>query len=329
MDVTPLVIFVLLINCAAVTPDRLVGGKRVQKGQFPFFVQILFNDEPTCGGSLIHSSWILSAGHCFFFTDNEREEMISNNTINAVMGTNRLYTQTLEISHYFRKSINRIILHKDYHECYDNNKIRLVAKYDIALVKTEQPFSMSKHIYTVKVPNVGQGISVCRRKAVLIGVGVTSFEGHKSSHVLYAETKLYNKRSLKLPEWFMSSTLLLTKAVWDRHHPLFGDSGGPLVCYHGRIPVLYGVISGIVKVTTSEKTIVVGTHESVEEHLSFIKRYVGKVQTVDDTKYWRSRYVHKKNKKIGIISLEASASATPGRLSFLNLLDVFVFLINK
>ena len=54
-------------------PDlKLVGGKEAHKGEWPWMVQLSFNEEQRgpgkhlCGGVLISETHILIAAHCFF-----------------------------------------------------------------------------------------------------------------------------------------------------------------------------------------------------------------------------------------------------------------------
>ena len=43
---------------------RIVGGKNSLQGAWPWAIAILRNGEQICGGSLLTSRWILTAGHC-------------------------------------------------------------------------------------------------------------------------------------------------------------------------------------------------------------------------------------------------------------------------
>ena len=59
------------IELLASRPTRIVGGQNAEKGTHPWQVSIHWGDPPrrllprhVCGGSLINSRWILTAGHC-------------------------------------------------------------------------------------------------------------------------------------------------------------------------------------------------------------------------------------------------------------------------
>ncbi|KZS15351.1 Trypsin-7-like protein [Daphnia magna] len=45
--------------------DQIVGGTAVKEGAIPYQAALLLNGNFRCGGSLIDSTHILTAGHCF------------------------------------------------------------------------------------------------------------------------------------------------------------------------------------------------------------------------------------------------------------------------
>lgn len=44
--------------------DRIVGGERAEKGQFPYQVSLRRSGSHWCGGSILNRRFILTAGHC-------------------------------------------------------------------------------------------------------------------------------------------------------------------------------------------------------------------------------------------------------------------------
>lgn len=43
---------------------QVIGGSTASAGQFPWQAQVRMDNSYFCGGSIISSQWILSAGHC-------------------------------------------------------------------------------------------------------------------------------------------------------------------------------------------------------------------------------------------------------------------------
>lgn len=61
--------------------SRIVGGSNVGPGDYPSQVSLRKNNVHFCGGSIISSSWILTAAHCIYG---------NSNPITAVVGTVKL-----------------------------------------------------------------------------------------------------------------------------------------------------------------------------------------------------------------------------------------------
>ena len=52
--------------CVCIGDDRIIGGKKARKFEFPWQVGIGFSGGKNvfCGGALIAKNWVLSAAHC-------------------------------------------------------------------------------------------------------------------------------------------------------------------------------------------------------------------------------------------------------------------------
>jgi len=44
--------------------NRITGGSTAARGQFPWQVALIIDNAWFCGGSVISSNWVLTAGHC-------------------------------------------------------------------------------------------------------------------------------------------------------------------------------------------------------------------------------------------------------------------------
>ncbi|XP_036594144.1 serine protease 30-like [Trichosurus vulpecula] len=98
---------------------RIIGGQDAQEGQWPWQVSLRIAGTHICGGSLINSSWVLTAAHCF---DNSQNPAYYG----VQLGELTLSTDSAGSS---LASVTRIIIHPSYKKGSDN------LEGDIALVQ--------------------------------------------------------------------------------------------------------------------------------------------------------------------------------------------------
>lgn len=223
---------------------------------------------------MIQIKWIITAAHCFPNPHNVTDQLIKKDRIHALMGTNKHF-DSVEETFFLHGFIDRIIPHKDYREYYDNNMKRVATTYNIALVKTRQPSILSTFVQIIEIPTKREGTKACRQ-AIIIGSGIIKSTGNASENLLYANTKIY-EGPLNVAEWLRSSTVFYTVDKWSNGFALFREGGGSFVCYHGDVPVLYGIRLGGYSSKENNTDIVISTYESIQAHMSFIKEYVPNV----------------------------------------------------
>ena len=121
---------------------RIVGGSESKRGEFPWLV--LLRDPHSswnCGGSLISSSWVLTAAHCV--TDDDRNGGVdTHEKKEAMVGQhNKEHEDDAVIV-----GSEKIIPHKDF--TWQNGKS------DIALIKLSKPIDLQTHanVNTVCLP---------------------------------------------------------------------------------------------------------------------------------------------------------------------------------
>ncbi len=62
-----ILIMISFLCTAIVASFRVIGGQDALPGQFPWQVAVVIttgNTQLLCGGSIIHSKYVLTAGHC-------------------------------------------------------------------------------------------------------------------------------------------------------------------------------------------------------------------------------------------------------------------------
>ncbi|KAG8233806.1 hypothetical protein J437_LFUL008026 [Ladona fulva] len=113
--------------------SRIVGGEIATHGQFPWQVLISMDNSYVCGGSLIASNWILTAGHC---ADDFRNFVV-------VLGAQNVNNQ-VEPGREIVQTTDKIV-----HEGYDPVEIN----NDISLLKLPSDIQTSQYINMVRLPS--------------------------------------------------------------------------------------------------------------------------------------------------------------------------------
>ncbi|KAG7188820.1 hypothetical protein KM043_008429 [Ampulex compressa] len=118
--------------------SQIVGGADARKGEFPWHVSLQWGDGTStrhlCGGAILSSRWILTAGHCVMAVPNY-------GTFVVKAGKHRL--DLLEETEQTVRVESSYI-----HPKYPGN----VAPYDIALLKLERNLVQTYAVATISLP---------------------------------------------------------------------------------------------------------------------------------------------------------------------------------
>ncbi|XP_076227354.1 transmembrane protease serine 9 [Nomia melanderi] len=221
---------------------QIVGGTEAVPGTSPWQVSLqwgIYTYSHFCGGSIINSQWVLTAGHCVLAVPSYG---------NFVIKAGKHSLATKEANEQVVKVVKSIV-----HEQYVGN----VAPYDIALLKLEKPLLLTKAVQVVNLPlsgNVPTGV------ATLTGWGSTSRSNNPNM-----PDKLQTA-DLPLVEWNtckkaieqlvgpspLHSTNVCTGPLTGGYSACNGDSGGPLILSRNGKPEVIGIVSwGIVPCGTT------------------------------------------------------------------------------
>ncbi|XP_071551005.1 uncharacterized protein [Panulirus ornatus] len=113
-------------------PNRIVSGEEASPGEYCWMVQVSnFGLQSFCGGSIITDSYVVSAAHCFF----NSEDVLVDNAVAVVAGV--LANALLQEMGVF-VPVAQVIIHPEYNNFFLLN--------DIALLKLTEPIKFSNLI---------------------------------------------------------------------------------------------------------------------------------------------------------------------------------------
>lgn len=114
--------------------NRIIGGSSAVEKQFPFQVSLRYkiNNRHFCGGSIISNQFILTAGHCLIYPDNDKDLIygILNMTYSSDQGIRVDFVAAL---------VNHL---------YEVTRVRS----DIALLRTKDQIMFSQFVQPVNLP---------------------------------------------------------------------------------------------------------------------------------------------------------------------------------
>ncbi|XP_049773116.1 trypsin-1-like [Schistocerca cancellata] len=238
----------------ALSRGRIYGGHDATRGEFPYQVSLqhvaLGLRYHNCGGSILSSNVILTAGHC----------AVSIGRYIAVAGDHDLSSNEGSEQEV---GVSDQIVHPDYPGG--------VAANDIAVFLLESSLSLGTYVQAISLPSAGS-IPAGGSIAVLSGWGST--ETASTPDILQTvdvsiidyETCSQNIDDLDVGSNPLTETMVCTGPIYDGISVCSGDSGGPLA-QNGE---LIGIVSWGVDPCGSPGAPSVYTR--VSAHLDFINQ---------------------------------------------------------
>lgn len=216
----------LLIPIEIHADSRIINGSRVKSGSWPWMVAIIYAGKPTsegqfCGGTLVHPSWVLTAGHCTHKRSTMKDYMPSD--LEVFIGSENL----VDTEKGETMGLEQIVRHPD----YDGSDPALPPFADMALLKLKTPLHQSSILrvaetYYSSLTQVGQ-------KATVMGWGSVSPSGKNYPNDLYqTEVPIISNTVCNMPRSYhgdIQSQMLCAGYIQGGTDACTGDSGGPLV----------------------------------------------------------------------------------------------------
>ncbi|XP_040275784.1 transmembrane protease serine 11D-like [Bufo bufo] len=189
--------------------DRIVGGTAATLGSWPWQASLHFQGSHKCGASLISSSWLVTAAHCF---SSSRDV----NSWTVVLGTISLSTGS-------GLKLQNIIIHENYTSGEYQN--------DITLLQLSSPVKFTPYIQPVCLPDA-LDIFPDNSSCYVTGWGTLTDGGSLASVLQQAELKIINSKlcsNYQMYGYLIKPSMICAGYIEGKIDSCQGDSGGPLV----------------------------------------------------------------------------------------------------
>jgi len=227
-------------NCgfSNVTLRRIVGGEPASLGAWPWITALGYTNSKNpnvpkwlCGGALISSRHVLTAGHCVHGRSDLYKVRIGDLDLN----------NDYDGAYPFEDFIERKTVHPQYNpRTYTN---------DVAILKTTQevPFTSMVHPICLPVDDFMRTRNVEKTYPFIAGWGSVYFHGPASTRLLQTQIPVRTQAECQnafrnFPTTVIDNRVLCAGFARGGKDACQGDSGGPLMAPHPRNQKTYFII---------------------------------------------------------------------------------------
>ncbi|PSN47944.1 hypothetical protein C0J52_10327 [Blattella germanica] len=254
----------LLISCVQSNKWRMFGGRSVKPGEYPYLVFVVADrlNIRYCTGSILSSTWILTAAHCLRI----EEKNIPARKFKVFAGITNYETPETTVQASNGRSM---VIHPDYKLFNVTNFTDLASYNDLGLLQLEHPLTFNSFVSDIHLSAMlptGEKMIDCSA----IGFGQTE-EGNtkrlKAIEVLKV-TRCTDTDDRELGALYDNDDYLCGYAGRDIF-PANGDSGSPMVCGNNVV----GVCFWVKKLNEMNDKVMI--HTAVRRFIPWILSHVG------------------------------------------------------
>ncbi|XP_012861028.1 transmembrane protease serine 11E [Echinops telfairi] len=203
---------------------RIVGGTEVEEGEWPWQASLRWDGVHRCGATLINSTWLVSAAHCFkTYKDPSRWTASFGVTLTP---SKRKY------------GFRRIIVHEQYNSPAHD--------YDIAVAELARPVPYTNAVHRICLPDASHEFHPGEQMYVT-GFGALHNDGSSQNQLRQVQVDLIDTRICNEPRAYngaITPRMLCAGSLKGNKDACQGDSGGPLSSPNARdIWYLAGIVS--------------------------------------------------------------------------------------
>jgi secreted trypsin-like serine protease len=202
----------------------IINGWEAVPNQFPWLVSLRGSDgSHTCGGSLVHRQFVLTAAHCIDGWKGGEKIIVGLHDRNIYNVDQVFYPSKLGI-HANYKSAN------------------VANGYDIAMIKLAKPVQLSSKVSLINLPIANSLNTVMGQWLALAGWGRTN-NGQLANKLQYAYLKVSNNMPICKKYQYNSAMIVCLFDDEDMQSQCSGDSGGSYMFRQNSKWYLYGITS--------------------------------------------------------------------------------------
>ncbi len=207
---------------------QIVGGTTATPGAWPATARLRINGSHLCGGSLLSTSWVMTAAHCV--------RGVSINSLSVVLGD---HDRTVAEASEQIRSISRVEIHPNYRSStYDN---------DIALLQLSSPVTLNSRVATIAMASSGDAAFYePGDNSTVVGWGTTSEGGALARYLQQVTVPIVSNATCNSALAYngrVTANMICAGLAAGGKDSCQGDSGGPLMVSVSGTWKVVGIVS--------------------------------------------------------------------------------------